>query len=77
MKGTRDNSDLSSTQEDGLQPSLKHARHVKINVYMYLSIVNEKKYLYDGVLYLSTYNEKFFLVGISMYICIYRKLMEG
>ena len=26
--GKRDNSDLSSTQEDGLQPSLKHARHV-------------------------------------------------
>ena len=27
-KGKRENSDLSSTQEDGLQPSLKHARHV-------------------------------------------------
>ena len=61
-KGKRPNSDLSSAQEDGLQPSLKHARHV----YMYLSIVNEKKYLYDGVLYLSAYNEKCFLVGILL-----------
>ena len=41
-KGKRDNSDLSFAQEDGLQPSLKHARHLQINVYMYLSTVNEK-----------------------------------
>ena len=28
MKGKRDNSDLSSAQEDGLHPSLKHASHL-------------------------------------------------
>ena len=28
MKGKRDNLDLFSSQEDGLQPYLKHARHV-------------------------------------------------
>ena len=27
-KGKRDNSNLSSAQEDGLQPSMKHDRHV-------------------------------------------------